>query len=286
MDFNKPGTTAALGRARPGAAYSAIVGTLARASLPTPLRGLAYRAFARAVGANLAETELDLAAYPSLGDFFARRLKDGARTVDRTPGAIVSPCDGVLAARGTALDGSMVQAKGLDYFLHDLVADDALARSLSGGEYATIYLSPKDYHRVHTPLAGRITRYDYLPGTLWPVNQWATARREGLLVKNERVVIHLNADGIGPVAVVMVGAVGVGNSVLTEAPESREFRGSSERRVIELDRRVERGDELGAFHLGSTVVLVFPPGKAELTGDVGAKLLFGERIGAVPGGRA
>ncbi len=254
---------------------------MARAQLPTPLRGLAYRAFARAVGANLDEAELDLAAYPSLGHFFARRLKDGARTIDTSPGAIISPCDGVLAARGIAADGAMIQAKGLDYFLHDLVADDALARTLSGGHYATIYLSPKDYHRVHTPVAGTIRRYDFLPGTLWPVNKWATARREGLLVKNERVVIHLNADGIGDVAVVMVGAVGVGNICLTEAPESRTLRGSRERHKYEINKRVERGDELGAFHLGSTVVLVFPPGKATLAGELGAKLLFGERIGGV-----
>ncbi len=268
-------------RARPGAAYSAIVGSVASRALPAKLRSFAYRAFARAVGANLDEAELALGEYASLGDFFARKLRDGARTIDPAPDAIVSPCDGVLAARGTCVDGAMVQAKGRNYRLDDLVADDVLAKTLAGGAYATIYLSPRDYHRVHTPLAGVITRYDYVPGTLWPVNSWATNRRDGLLVRNERVVIHLNADGIGPVAVVMVGAAGVGNIRLANAPDSAEFRASGERRSIERDDRVERGDELGAFRLGSTVVLVFPPGKVSLVGEVGQPVRFGERIGAV-----
>jgi len=268
-------------RAGPGAAYSALVGSVASRALPTALRSLAYRAFARAVGANLDETELALGEYASLGDFFARKLRHGARIVDAAPDAIVSPCDGVLAARGTCVDGAMVQAKGRNYRLDDLVADEALAKTLTGGAYATIYLSPRDYHRVHTPLAGTIVRYDYLPGTLWPVNRWATNRREGLLVRNERVVIHLNADGIGDVAVVMVGAAGVGNIRLAHAPDSAEFRASGERRSIERNDRVERGDELGAFRLGSTVVLVFPPGKASLAGEVGQPVRFGERIGVV-----
>jgi len=273
--------------ARPGAAYSALIARVANQRLPTPLRGLAYRAFARAVGANLGETELPLDQYPSLGDFFARKLRDGARSIDPAPDAVISPCDGVLAARGTAVDGAMIQAKGLDYFLHDLVADDRLAAALTGGEYATIYLSPRDYHRVHAPVAGRILRYDYLPGTLWPVNQWATARREGLLVRNERCVIHLDADDIGPVAIVMVGAMGVGNISLSAAPESRTFRGTRERKTIDFGdapRRVARGDELGAFRLGSTVVLVFPPDKVTLAGELGTHLRFGERMGRLVSG--
>lgn len=265
-----------------GAAYSALVGSFARRALPQPLRGLAYRAFARAVGANLDETELELGAYPSLGDFFARRLKEGARTIDPAPDAIIAPCDGRIAALGVAIDGALVQAKGRNYRLADLVADEALAASLTGGVYATIYLSPRDYHRVHTPVDGRIVSYDYIPGTLWPVNAWATARREGLLVRNERVVIRLESPGIGDVAVVMVAASGVGNIRLTHGPDSAELRSAGERRRVELsDQRVRRGDELGAFRLGSTVVMVFPPGAVELAGEVGEAVRFGERFGSV-----
>ena len=233
------------------------------------------------VGANLEETELELGEYSSLGDFFARKLRAGARTIDGATDAIIAPCDGVIAARGTAVDGALVQAKGRSYKLADLVANEELAARLTGGAYETIYLSPRDYHRVHTPVAAQIVSYDYIPGTLWPVNRWATHRREGLLARNERVVIRLNAGALGHVAVVMVGAAGVGNIRLAHAPDSARFRASGERRRIELSGvTVRRGDELGEFRLGSTVVMVFEPGKASLTGEVGQAVQFGQRIGA------
>jgi phosphatidylserine decarboxylase len=251
--------------------------------LPGPIRALAYRAFARAVGANLEETELPLGEYPSLGEFFARKLKGGARSVDAAADAIISPCDGVIAARGEAVDGALVQAKGIHYTLADLVADEGLARALTGGAYATIYLSPKDYHRVHSPVDAELVSYDYIPGTLWPVNRWATARREGLLARNERVVIRMNAGPLGDVCVVMVGAAGVGNIRLAQAPDSASFRHLRERRSIVFGShaglRVKKGDELGAFLLGSTVVLLFQPGAATLSGEVAQPVRFGERIG-------
>jgi phosphatidylserine decarboxylase len=252
-----------------------------------------YRGFARAVGANLAETELDLREYRSLGDFFTRKLRNGARTVDASSDAIVSPCDGAVSAAGIATDGTLVQAKGHTYSLAELVADDVFAQKLVGGAYATIYLSPRDYHRVHTPVAGDIVRYDYIPGSLWPVNRWATQRREGLLSRNERVVIRLNAGALGDVAVVMVGALGVGNIRLfqpkqSDAPDSATLRGATERTTIEVDDvRVEKGDELGAFRLGSTVVLLFGPKAVELADlQTNQVLQFGERIGTATGGRA
>ncbi len=270
------------GRARPGAAYSALIGSFASRSLPVRLRGLVYRGFARAVGANLDEAELELSAYPSLGDFFARKLRDGARTIDAASDALITPCDGVIAALGTAVDGALVQAKGRNYRLGQLLADDDLAARFTGGAYATIYLSPRDYHRVHAPVDARIISYDYIPGTLWPVNPKVAARRDGLLARNERVVIRLNADPIGDVAVVMVAAAGVGNIRLAHAPDSTKFRASGERCRIELPEvMVRRGDELGAFRLGSTVVIVFQPDKATLTGEVGQAVQFGERMGRI-----
>jgi phosphatidylserine decarboxylase len=138
-----------------GPFYSALVGLTARRRLPVPLRNAAYRAFARAVGADLGEAELDLRSYASLGDLFARRLKPGSREVDADPMSIVSPCDGVMAALGAAIDGSLIQAKGKNYSLEELLVDKELADRLTGGDYATIYLSPRDYHRVHTPVDGR-----------------------------------------------------------------------------------------------------------------------------------
>ena len=288
MEFSKPGSIAAeRPRARIGAAYSALVGWGAGRALPVPLRGLAYRAFARAVGANLDEIELELGGYRSLGDFFARRLRPGARAVDPAPDAIVSPCDGIVAARGTAVQGALVQAKGRTYQLAELVADAELAGQLTGGAYATIYLSPRDYHRVHAPADARVLGYDYLPGALWPVNPRLAARRDGLLTRNERVVIRMHAGRLGHVALVMVGASGVGNIRLVpelgasgSATDSATWRAAGEPRRVELSGvTVRRGDELGAFRLGSTVVLVFEPGKVELAGDIGGVVRFGQRLG-------
>ncbi|HEU4614015.1 MAG TPA: archaetidylserine decarboxylase [Kofleriaceae bacterium] len=283
-----------------GPVYSALVGKAARRRVPVPLRSAAYRAFARAVGADLTEAELDLRAYASLGDLFARRLRPGMRPIDAELGSIVAPCDGVLAARGTAVDGALIQAKGKTYQLDELLGlegrsesgplhdrDRELAARLTGGEYATIYLSPRDYHRVHTPVDGRLVRYDYIPGALWPVNPVVAARRDRLLVRNERVVITIDAGRLGRVAIVMVGAAGVGNIALEYAPESVTWRAQGERRRIELDHELARGDELGAFRLGSTVVMVFEPKAVTLSGEVGQMMRFGERMGAFSyGGRA
>jgi phosphatidylserine decarboxylase len=292
VEFSKPGSIAAdRPRARVGAAYSALVGWGAKRSLPPRLRKLAYRAFARAVGANLDEVELELAGYPSLGDFFARRLRHGARQVDTSPAAIISPCDGAIAARGEAVAGTLVQAKGRHYQLAELVADAELAAHLTDGPYVTIYLSPRDYHRVHAPADAQVLGYDYLPGALWPVNPRVAARRDGLLARNERVVIRMNAGALGHVALVMVGASGVGNIRLAPALGGAEactdWRAAAEPRRVELAGvQLGRGDELAAFQLGSTVVLLFEPGKVALAGEVGDTVRFGQRIGRSDGGGA
>jgi phosphatidylserine decarboxylase len=189
----------------------------------------------------------------------------------------------VIAARGLSTAGTLVQAKGRDYQLAELLADEALAARLAGGAYATIYLSPRDYHRVHTPVGGRVVGYDYLPGALWPVNPKVAARRDRLLSRNERVVIRIDAGKLGMVAVVMVAATGVGNMRLSfggDAIDSVMWRGGRERRRVELAGvPINRGDELGAFRLGSTVVLAFEPGRVALAGDVGQAVRFGERLG-------
>nr|HEX4317110.1 archaetidylserine decarboxylase [Kofleriaceae bacterium] len=246
------------------------------------LRPPAYRAFARAVGANLGEAELDLRAYETFGDLFVRKLRAGVRPIDPAPASIISPCDGVVAAEGHADGGAMIQAKGRDYSLAELVADAALASSLDGGAYTTIYLSPRDYHRVHAPVGGRVVKYHYVPGALWPVNPRVANRRDRLLSRNERVVIEVETARGARVAVVMVGASGVGNIDLVHGPESAIWRAAAEPRTLEVDAPVARGDELAAFRLGSTVVLVFPRGAAELDVAVDQVVRFGQRIGADP----
>ncbi|MFT3699112.1 MAG: archaetidylserine decarboxylase [Kofleriaceae bacterium] len=279
MEFKKPGPAAAT----PFAAWATLVGWGARARVPAPLRRLGYSAFARAVGANLGETELELADYDTFGDFFARKLRPGVRPIDPDEASIISPCDGVVAASGIADDGELIQAKGLNYRLEDLVVDREMAERLVGGPYATIYLSPRDYHRVHAPIDARLVGYDYVPGELWPVNMKVTARRANLLARNERVVIWLDSPLVGRIAVVMVSAVGVGNIRLAHAEDSIHWRHAGELRRIELPHTVvKRGDELGAFRLGSTVVMCFQPGVVALDGiSEGQAVRFGERLGEI-----
>jgi phosphatidylserine decarboxylase len=243
-----------------------------------------YTAFARWYGAQLDEAELAPEDYPSFGSFFARRLRPGSRTLPSDPDAVIAPCDGALAARGEADGETMIQAKGHDYSLVDLVVDAELGERLENGTYLTYYLSPKDYHRVHAPLAGAVLGYRYVPGTLFPVSPRFADEIDGLFVRNERVVIEMDTAR-GPVAVVMVGATGVGNMELTYLPgepvESRAFRGKGPVRVRhESPVAVARGDELGAFHLGSTVVVIFSPGSASLEDDldVGDPIRFGRTV--------
>src|SRR5690606_18551686 len=132
-------------RIAPRGLVSAAIGWGARRRLPGPVRSPLYRAFARWAGARVDEAELPLNEYPSLGHFFARRLRPGLRPVDDTPGVVVAPCDGVVAAAGTVERGRMIQAKGKDYDLARLVVDEQMAAELEGGAYLTIYLSPRDY---------------------------------------------------------------------------------------------------------------------------------------------
>lgn len=261
----------------------------ARRSIPKPLRRPFYSAFARFVGADPSEADRDLAEYPSFGEFFARRLRDGARDFSLGPDEIASPCDGRLAVTGAVDDGSMVQAKGRTYHLDELLAEPGATARFAGGWYGTIYLSPADYHRVHSPVSGEIVAYDYVPGLLWPVSSRFVRNIDGLFSRNERAIVHLETAQ-GPVAVVLVGTIGVGNLWLSHCPspdgatgsDSRGWRAGGEHRRIELARpiKVARGDELGAFLLGSTVVMAFPRGAEPPTGiEPGAVVRCGQPLG-------
>lgn len=216
----------------------------------------AATAFARLVGADATEAELPLDAYPSVLAFFTRRLEPGARPVDPGSDVLCSPVDGSLLATGPVGDGRLIQSKGRRYGLAALLEDDALANSLLGGAYASIYLSPKDYHRIHAPSDGRIARARVIPGALLPVNALGTRFMRDLLPRNRRVVVELVTERFGRVAVVMVGATNVGAIRATfDADLTRRFDVPREARYSP-PIPVVRGDEMGIFELGSTVVVV------------------------------
>jgi phosphatidylserine decarboxylase len=265
----------------PKRAFSSVVGFAARSPLPRPLRARVYRTFARRVGANLDEIDKRLDAYPTLDAFFTRRLRPGVRPISPEPDAIVSPCDGTIAESGIAGGGRLIQAKGIDYRLGSLLPDaDAQAR-FEGGAYVTIYLAPRDYHRVHFPADGTVDGFQHVPGALFPVNKLAAANIGGLFTLNERLVTFQDSPA-GEIAIVMVAATGVGHMTVTyDAVETRRpGRGRPGARVrYGSPPAVARGDELGAFHLGSTVILLFEPGRVKLLPmALGQRVHLGEPI--------
>ena len=255
---------------------SRAVGALA-ASEVRWLRGPLIRAFARAYGVDMAEAERpDLASYRSFNDFFTRSLTLDARPVDAAPGAVVGPADGVVSQSGTIERGELLQAKGIRYSFGAL-ADACAGPEFEGGPFVTAYLSPKDYHRVHLPLAGRLTRTVAVPGKLFSVNAVTEAGVEGLFAINERLVMEFET-AFGKMLVVMVGAMIVASiETVWDGPRSP----YAEKQVDTHDLAFEKGAEVGRFLLGSSVVLAFEAGRVQLDPTLapGTVVRMGRSIG-------
>ena len=222
--------------------------------IPQPLREPALRAFASFYGVDLTESARPLSDYQSLNDFFTRRLRPDARPIASEAGLLVSPADARLAQIGKVPPGGqLLQLKGHTYSLDELLGEDA--SRFEGGVHATLYLSPKDYHRVHTPEAGTLTRWNYIPGRRYPVNELATTHIHPLYTQNERLVMFLKAQDL-ELAVVMVGAANVSRITLPAAGYDKP--GMIPHGPLQAPTAItlSRGQELGVFNLGSTVVLL------------------------------
>jgi phosphatidylserine decarboxylase len=224
--------------------------------------------FARIYGIDPSEAEKPIGEYEGFDDFFTRRLRAGARPIDDTPGTVVSSADGKVVESGLVDAGKLLQAKGVLFSLEELLGDSEAAARLEGGAFLITYLSPKDYHRVHAPVAGRVVGWRHIPGVLFPVNARSVNREPRLFVGNERFVTFIEGDA-GFTAVVMVAAVGVGHVTASYDDEVATHRGEFVRagvshRRYEEPRPIGRGDELGIFHLGSTTIVVCEPGRVTL----------------------
>jgi phosphatidylserine decarboxylase len=212
-------------------------------------------------GVNMAEAaNPDLASYPTFNDFFTRPLKPGARPLAQAD--LVCPVDGAVSQLGPIAGDQVFQAKGHHYSTQALVGGDALlAAQFQDGHFATIYLSPRDYHRIHMPCDGRLTRMIYVPGELFSVNP-ATARGvPGLFARNERVVCVFETDH-GPFVLILVGATIVGSMAtvwhgVVNPPRTKDVR---EWRYTDKPIYLKKGDEMGRFMVGSTVVMLWPKG--------------------------
>ncbi len=269
-------------RLLPKNTLSRAVGALTRWRAPAPLRLAAMKAFARRYGIDLSECP-DLEVYRSFGEFFARPLRPGRRPVAPGETVVVSPVDGVVSQAGVCSGGKLVQAKGIDYSAAALLADEALARRLDGGPYATLYLSPRDYHRIHFPLGGVVTGWRYVPGRLWPVHPASVRTVPGLFAVNERLVTVLDTP-VGICAVVAVGATVVGRVHAyydPSVPHTNRSGAPAQRRDYGTPIPVEKGRELGAFEMGSTVIVLLEPGRAKLDPRLvpGGRVRVGEAIG-------
>lgn len=246
---------------------SRLTGRLSDLRLPAPILAPAIRAYVRVFGADLSEAELPPEAYASFNAFFTRRLREGARPIAVGEGVVVSPCDSRLTAiEPIPPDGRLEQVKGSSYSVEALLGSPEDAAPFHRGVHALLYLSPAMYHRVHSPVDGRVRAWRYVPGRLFPVNATGVRSVPGLFTRNERVALFVDTEAHGPVAVVLVGAASVGRMSLAFA-DLVTNRGRPAGRVVPAEPvTVHRGDEIGAFNLGSTVVLlVADPGLAPAT---------------------
>ena len=262
----------------PERGYTEVVGRLAQKRVPVWLRRPLYAAYARAVGAQLSEAAQQPESFRTLNEMFTRELAPGARPWGVPAGGVGVPADGRIAAIGMTASGRLIQAKELKYDVDSLVGERAPTQM----RFATVYLSPADYHRVHAPFEFRVDRVHHLGGCLYPVNSLSVPFVQDLFAVNERVVlVGRRADG-NWCAVVLVAALGVGWMSLAKGPQLRSDHDSAVSTTYECgeDLRFAAGEELGRFSLGSTVIVLdsgtksdFPlcPGDACRVGQV----LFG-----------
>lgn len=261
---------------------SAMMGRVA--ALPAPT--VAVRGFGRVFGVDFDEVKEPIESFRSVQSFFVRELKDGARPVDAAADAFVSPCDGRWGAAGVVDGDTALQLKGRSYSVRMLLHDDEKARLFDGGTYATLYLSPRDYHRFHCPVDGEVVGVRYVPGALWPVNGAGLAHVDGLFTKNERVIAWLRPkhDPSALIAMIAVGATMVGKVrvAFDDAVTTNVANPDVTVRSYDPPIALKKGEEWGRFEFGSTIVLLGTKGAFDL--DIqpqGTPLKLGARIGRI-----
>ena len=246
------------------------------------VRTALIRSFLRHYPVDLSEAaRSEVADYASFNDFFTRRLRAGARAHDPDPRAALCPVDGTVSQAGVIEGDTLLQAKGLHYSAAALLGGDAgLAAEFAGGAFATLYLAPHNYHRIHMPLPGTLRVARFVPGDLFSVNAATAEAVPGLFTRNERIACVFDTPA-GPMAVVLVGALFVGSMSLAWAGEIRaQRRGPHDLPAHDPIIALDRGAELGWFNMGSTVIVMFPrQGPALVEGwRPGCAVRVGERL--------
>ena len=273
----------ALQRLAPQHLISRSAGLLASTS-NTTIKNLFIRWFVDQYKVDMSEALVeDATAYRNFNAFFTRALKPGARPIDPNVNSVISPADGAISQLGRIESGRVFQAKGQTFSVLELLGGDAdAAAAFADGEFITVYLSPRDYHRVHMPFAGTLTKMTYVPGDLFSVNTVTAEEVPRLFSRNERVVCHFNTS-VGPMVVVLVGAMIVASIETTWAGLVAPLRRKiiSTRYTDVQPVHLAKGDELGRFLLGSTAIVLFPRGTVGWNSDLAAlePVKMGEAIG-------
>lgn len=258
-----------------------IFGYLARRELGA-LTTFIIKLFAKKYNINMAEAEIeDFEKFSTFNDFFTRKLKDGVRPIYGNDDNLTMPVDGTMAEFGKISYGRLISAKGQDYSLRSLLGGDTeIAKPFQDGEFACIYLSPKDYHRIHMPITGTLKKMIFVPGDYYSVNPTYVKHIDDLFTKNERAVCIFDT-ACGPMAMVLVGATIVGSIVTTWAGEVSPNKLKEVKVWDYLEPiTIKKGEEMGRFHLGSTVIMTFAPDAIKLADSLATdqKVQLGEHF--------
>ena len=236
------------------------------------LKNFLIHLISRIAGIDVSEAlSPDPADYASFNAWFTRALKPGARTFDPDPQAFLSPCDGRISETGDLNENRILQAKGKEYTVQDLLANDPVCSQLAEGYFSTIYLSPRDYHRIHMPLGGHLQRMIHVPGRLFSVAPYTVRQVPGLFARNERVISVFQTDS-GPLVMVLVGAMLVSSTETVWAGEVTPTKNKNVTVKDYPDKNISlsKGEEMGRFNMGSTVILLMPPNAIGSLNGLGA----------------
>lgn len=252
------------------------VGRLAEIRFPSWLLNSFIKVFIKAYRIPMQEVAAE--SFHTFNEFFVRPLRPECRPVNSEHNSLVSPVDGIVANWGTMNENTLLQAKGISYSLQNFVINPDYSLMFAGGDYITLYLSPRHYHRIHTPVDGYIEELYYIPGQLYPVNQFSVNHIPGVFTLNERLITILYNADLGHVAIVKVGATIVGKiAVIYDTVTSNQLRSPVHRHYQDLF--IEKGKELGRFLMGSTVILLLEKGKVAFTRlTSGQEIRWGELI--------
>ena len=256
-------------------ALSQLTGWLAERRAPAPVLRTFIKAYCRTYNVDLSQVAEPMETFETFNAFFTRELIDDARPIDAAADVTTCPADARVQSVGRIpVNGQLEQIKGRTYRIGALLGDEGEASKYREGVHATLYLSPRDYHRIHSPIDGVIRSWRHIPGRLFPVNGLAVRHVEGLFTVNERIVVNMESERFGHIALVMVGASNVGRISLSFPHQSGQW--SRETPTLTIPKEaiaIERGEELGRFNLGSTVVLLAANSTLEL-----AEVLEGEHV--------